>query len=161
MYIRGRLENERLADWTVVLLAGGTSRRRAEIGPYDVPLNKRDDRSQGDSEKFTIGRLVSPPDEMIDFEPEQRERAMAQTLSAWEARSGPKRDAPKNPSGPFIRRQRSPDRGLLLVYPLDPGTSKADVPPIIGFGVSLPFDDDAPLVDYAANSVKQLEDLFA
>lgn len=161
MYIRGRLENERLADWTVVLLAGGTSRRRAEIGPYDVPLNKRDDRSPGDSEKFTIGRLVSPPDEMIDFEPEQRERAMAQTLSAWEAKSGPKRDAPKNPSGPFIRRQRSPDRGLLLVYPLDPGTSKADVPPIIGFGVSLPFDDDAPLVDYAANSVKQLEDLFA
>lgn len=161
MYVRGRLQHERLEEWTVVLLAGGTSSRRARIGPYDVPLNRRDDRSEGDRAKFTIGRLVSPPDEMIDFEPEQRERAMAETLAAWQARSGPKRDAPKSPSGPFIRRQRSADRGLLLVYPLDPGPSKSDVPPIIGFGVSLPFDEDAPLVDYAANSVKQLEDLFA
>lgn len=145
----------------MVLLAGGTSTRKAAIGPYEVPLNKRDDRSKGEREKFTIGRLVSPPDEMIDFDSDQRERALAQTLAAWGAKSGPKKDAPKNPSGPFIRRQRSRDKGLLLVYPLDPGPSKADVPPIIGFGVSLPFDDDAPLVDYAANSVKQLEDLFS
>lgn len=160
-YVRNRVANGRLRKWTVVLLAGGTSTRRGRIGPYELPLNKREDRSEGDKEKFTIGRLVSPPDEMIDFTKEQREQAMAETLAAWSAKSGPKRDAPKNPSGPFIRKQRSEYRALLLVYPLDPGSSRVDVPPMIGFGVSLPFDRDAPLIDYAANSVKQLEELFA
>ncbi len=160
-YIRNRVDHGRLENWTVVLLAGGKSPRRGTIGPYELPLNTREDRSEGDEEKFTIGRLVSPPDEMIDFTMEQREQAMAETLAAWSAKSGPKRDAPKTPSGPFIRKQRSRNRGLLLVYPIDPGPSRPDVPPMIGFGVSLPFDHDAPLIDYAANSVKQLEDLFA
>lgn len=159
-YIRDRVAHGCLMDWTVVLLAGGKSPRRGEIGPYDLPLNKREDRSADEGEKYTIGRLVSPPDEMIDFTKPQRDQAMAETLAAWSAKSGPKRDAPKDPSGPFIRKQRSKDRGLLLVYPLDPGPAKSKVP-MIGFGVSLPFDQDAPLIDYAANSVKQLEDLFA
>ena len=160
-YIRNRVAHGRLEKWTVVLLASGHSPRRGKIGPYKLPLNTREDRSEGDKEKFTIGRLVSPPDEMLDFTKKQQDRAMAETLAAWSAKSGPKRDAPKTPSGPFIRKQRSEGRGLLLVYPLDPGFSESDIPPMIGFGVSLPFDRDAPLIDYAANSVKQLEDLFA
>jgi Z1 domain len=160
-YINERVTNGRLGKWTVVLLAGGTSKRRGKIGPYELPLNKRENRSEGDTERFTIGRLVSPPDEMSDFTLKQKENAMAETLAAWRRKSGPKREAPKSPSGPFIRKQRSKDRGLLLVYPLDPGPPETDLPPIIGFGVSLPFDSDAPLIDYAANSVKQLEELFA
>lgn len=31
----------------------------------------------------------------------------------------------------------------------------------MGFAVSFPFDEEAPLIEYAENSVKQLEDLFA
>jgi hypothetical protein len=30
----------------------------------------------------------------------------------------------------------------------------------MGFAISFPFDDDAPLIDYAENSVKQLERIF-
>ena len=45
------------------------------------------------------------------------------------------------------------------MYPIDPGSN--DGTPLMGFAVSFPFDDEAPLIDYAENSVKQLEDFFA
>jgi hypothetical protein len=79
-------------------------------------------------------------------------------VAAWEKKPEPKRDRPQTASGPFIRRQRSPNRGLLIIYPIDAGLP--DDLPLMGFAVSFPFDDDAPLVDYAENSVKQLESLF-
>ena len=48
--------------------------------------------------------------------------------------------------------------GLLLIYPLEPVSSKlrgddADVTerPIMGFAVSFPWSPDAPMVDYVVN----------
>ena len=158
-YITNRVGAGRLKEWTVALIANGRSKVPARIGPYDVILTERENHMPGDREKVTIGRLVSPRDETIDFKKDQIGKAMAETIAAWQRKSPPKRDQPKSASGPFVRRQRSPDRGLLLIYPIDAGLD-GDIP-IMGFAVSFPFDADAPLIDYAENSVKQLEELFA
>lgn len=158
-YIANRVEHGRLVAWTVVLVARGRSARREQIGPCTVALTERANRSDGEPGKFTIGRLVSPTDEMIDLEPEQRDEALRETIGVWEKKSSPKGERPDIPAGPFIRRQRVVEHGLLLVYPIDPGNEDADA--LMGFAVSFPFDHEAPLVDYAENSVKQLEELFA
>lgn len=158
-YIANRVGAGRLRKWTVALIANGRSKVSAKIGSYDVILTERENHMPGDRSKVTIGRLVSPRDESIDFNQAQIDRALADTVTAWERKSPPKRDRPKTPSGPFVRRQRDPDEGLLLIYPID-AKLDGDIP-IMGFAVSFPFDADAPLIDYAENSVKQLEELFA
>ena len=135
----------------------GFGRRRREIGGYDIPLTKRENRAPGQRGKYTIGRLVSPSDEVLDLSREQQEAALQATIRAWDLKKPPKKDQPSTPSGPFIRRQRDPGRGLLLIYPIDAG---GGTPPLIGFAVSFPWDDNAREIEYAENSVKQLEDLF-
>lgn len=157
-YITNRLENKRLIKWTVVLLASGEA-AAATIAGYRLNLTKRADTSGGRSGVYTIRRLVSPADEMTDLDDVQRGRALALTIRAWNEKKGNKGAPPKTPSGPSIRDVRDAERGLLLLYPIC-----ADAPdvktPLIGFAVSFPKDADAPLVDYAENSVRQLESLF-
>ena len=157
-YISERVASGALRRWTVVLVAGGRGGQSMPIGPYDVPLTERENRSIGQPGKYTIGRLVSPADEVLDLDRARIDAAYAETLRAWELKKPPKRDQPKSPSGPFIRRQRDPDHGLLLIYPIA-AAGLEDVA-LMGFAVSFPWDTDAPEVDYAENSVKQLEDLF-
>jgi hypothetical protein len=157
-YVQNRIANGLLKDWTVVLISKRQA-RKDRIGEYEVNLTDRANRSEGEPGRYTIGRLVSPADEMIDLEHPQRAEALRETISAWEKKKPPKSDnEPDIPSGPFIRRQRDRTNGLLLVYPIDRG---AGADPLMGFAVSFPFDDEAPLIDYAENSVKQLEDFFA
>lgn len=156
-YVLDRLSDDKLTDWTVALLAGGRGGSRREIGGYDIPLTKRENRAPGQRGKYTIGRLVSPSDEALDLSREQQEAALQATIRAWDLKKPPKKDQPSTPSGPFIRRQRDPGRGLLLIYPIDAGDG---TPPLMGFAVSFPWDDNAREIEYAENSVKQLEDLF-
>lgn len=158
-YVANRVADGRLIDWTVVLLVAGRSKVPAKIGPCDVILTDRDNRSVAEPGKYTIGRLVSPVDEATDLSEAEIDRAIAETIAAWEKKSPPKRDLPQAASGPFIRKQRNVEKGLLLIYPINPGTAGGK--PLMGFAVSFPFDEDAPLIDYAENSVKQLEDVFA
>ena len=158
-YIANRVAASRLCDWTVALIANGRSKVPGRIGPYDVILTERRNRMKHDRGRVTIGRLVSPIDEKIDLDEIQAEQALKATVAVWEKKRSPKRDQPKLASGPFIRTQRSTERGLLLMYPIDACLDEKI--PIMGFAVSFPFDTDAPLIDYAENSVKQLEDLFA
>lgn len=156
-YILDRLGDDKLTTWTVALLAGGKGAGPGKIGRYDVKLTVRDDRAQGLRGKYTIGRLVSPVDEVLDLTKEQIEAAYDATVAAWEAKKPPKRDRPASPGGPFIRRQRDPRTGLLLIYPIATGEGKT---PLMGFAVSFPSDDGAREVEYVENSVRQLEDLF-
>jgi len=156
-YIGNRLTAGRLKTWTVVLAGNGRSKVSRLVGPYEVALTEREPDHHGDG-RITIGRLVSPADELVDLTLLNQQRAMELTIDAWEKKPEPKKDRPKAPSGPFIRRQRGADRGLLIIYPIDAGLP--DDLPLMGFAVSFPFDNDAPLLDYAENSVKQLESMF-
>lgn len=157
-YVENRVAAGRLSSWTVVLAGQGRSGVPCKIGPYDITLTEREYDSSGNDGRISIGRLVSPADEVADLDHEAQQRAMEQTLEAWDKKPEPKRDQPKTASGPFIRRQRSRDRGLLLIYPIEAGLS--DHLPLMGFAISFPFDTDAPLIDYAENSVKRLERIF-
>lgn len=154
-YIGDRVRNRRLTDWTVVLLASGRGREH-DVGPYKVPLTERADRASQPG-RYTIGRLVSPKDEMLDLDDHAKAEALAATVAAWEMKEPPKRERPAIPTGPFIRRERSPDRGLLLIYPIE--DPKRDTP-LIGFAISFPYDEAANAIEYAENSVKQLADVF-
>lgn len=157
-YVGNRVAAGRLKTWTVILAGNGRSKVSRLIGPYEVTLTDREPDRHGGDGRITIGRLVSPADEVADLDRTAQERAMQHTIDAWEKKPEPKKDRPKTASGPFIRRQRSHDRGLLIVYPIDAGLP-GDLP-LMGFAVSFPFDAGAPLLDYAENSVKQLESMF-
>ena len=69
----------------------------------------------------------------------------------------PKRKPPSTASGAALRQMRPPECGLLLIYPVLEAVGR---PPLVGFALSFPKDADAPPVEYAENSVKQLEDFF-
>ena len=156
-YIADRVSDGKLDNWTVALLAGGRGGGRHDIGGYDVALTRRENKSPSQKGKYTIGRLVSPSDEVLDLDRPQIDAAFDATLAAWDLKKPPKRDQPTSPSGPFIRKQRDPSRGLLLIYPIDTGAGST---PLMGFAVSFPWDENAREIEYAENSVKQLEDLF-
>jgi hypothetical protein len=117
--------------------------------------------------RYSIGRLLSPDDEAIDLSLPAWQAALTATRRA--ASQDPARTAdtapppePEIPNGPSIRRVRgkgsegvpaAPERGLLLLYPLDPRQSehealKERTEPVIGFGVSFPASDSGVKVEY-------------
>ena len=157
-YVQERVDHGQLTDWTVVLLTEGQSGERGNIAGQKIKLIRRDNRSASEAGRFTIGRLVSPTDEMADLSKNQHEAALSSTFLAWEGKKEPRGEEPKLPSGPFIRQQRARKNGLLLVYPIN-GAPVSEFP-LMGFAVSFPFDPEASLVEYAENSVKQLEEVF-
>src|SRR3546814_10698270 len=78
--------------------------------------------------------------------------------------------APAQPSGVYLRRQRSPETGLLLLYPLSRrallGSDDtrvehqfldAAVPPI-GIGISFPASNRAQSVSYVVNNIYAADD---
>ena len=177
-------ENERgfLRNWTV-LLASGSLDNRCKLGSAEVKLverawhltspkgldreRTRELRSYQISNHYRIRRLVSPDDELIDLTPQQRKRALEQTLRAWEE-DGKGRDEPKRPSGSAIRAERPATKGLLLLYALDGAGDPAKVEsnavriPVLGFGISFPRGNvaSASRVRYVVNNVYHQQELF-
>lgn len=158
-YISKRANLSKLKNWTVVLI----SNTEAEPVPFmpgiEVGLVERKNDTADDESKYTIGRLLSPSDEMIDLEKAARDAALTDTREAWRARPPEKRseEEPTTPSGPALRRQRAAENALLLIYPLD--SKYAQLPygdtPTIGVGISFPGDRMNPGdgVEYEANLV--------
>jgi hypothetical protein len=156
-YVAERLSHGRLTEWTVALVASGRTREPFSFAGYEGTLTERTASSHPESSKFTIGRLVSPVDETIDLSRTQQDEALRLTIEAWNRKKEPKGALPETPSGASLRRVRSPDKGLLLLYPVHRAPSAT---PLMGFALSFPADNDAPPVEYAENTVKQLASLF-
>jgi len=156
-YIADRVANDCLKNWTVVLVANGRTSEPADIAGYSVKLTERNPSSEVDSSKFTIGRLVSPADEVLDLDEAQKKDALELTIAAWRRKKDPKNPEPTDPSGASLRTVRDRTRGLLLIYPIFQGPGKT---PLMGFAISFPFDENGKLIEYAENSVKQLERNF-
>ena len=86
---------------------------------------------------------------------------------AGRQKNGVKPSEPDAPNGPSIRQIRgkgseldgvapSPQRGLLLLYPLDPKRSESEAlaartDPVMAFGVSFPASDSGVKVEYAVD----------
>jgi len=175
-YIGKKLLHGELAHWTVVLIDVVSKRkgRPGSVGGITVGLSLRNpgDRSSQDAYYIRNRHIITGSDEMLDLSQEERDRALAGTISEWEAKEENKRssDPPSRPSGPYIRAERPRDRGLLLLYPLDPDAEELFPPddvrrkgnPIIGYALSFPGTDRPDeAVEYIVNPVYWKEELAA
>lgn len=175
-YIRRQVQLGELTEWDV-LLVGGDGHGPLTIGPVAVNTIIRQPKGgYGDTppyrivkpgERFVIRRLLNPRDEAVDIGLTQYVTAMTDTIA-----NPPKRrrtepaEPPAQPSGVYLRRQRPPEKGLLLLYPLARSALVAgkdgsksvheflatQVSPI-GMGISFPASSRAQSVSYVVNSV--------
>ena len=177
-FIRSMADIGQLTSWTVYLADGGVG------GSYQFNGGPRIDRmikriaDNARTDRYAIGRPVSPPDESIDLNGPAWDAAMAKTIKKWNLDHGSaeegRPDLPKVPSGKAIRYVRgmgapelgikaSPERGLLILYPLDP--CQADFKPgfgdwkepIIAFGLSFPASDAGVKVKYVVDHLTQAQ----
>ena len=163
-YIRTCIERDELTAWTVGLISNAKGEQRSVMGGHDVGLTKRSALDDSSTEAvYRVRRVGSPSDEALDLGDEERAAALERTRRIWE-RDNPTGDGkpPEVPNGPSIRAQRARDRGLLLIYPLDPAQAYdrqdprafADgFPTIIGLSLSFPESPNAPTVEYVVNNV--------
>jgi hypothetical protein len=166
-FIRSMVKVGELTKWTVVLIGGGEG-RSCELGPaVSVDMLKRSRNSTGEG-RYSIQRLLSTRDEGIDLDEPAWMAALDLSRKAWHADPARRRgDAePDEPNGPSMRQvkgfggdsvQKHPERGLLLIYVLDPALSEmnfsSDCPPIVAFGISFPGSKSGTKVEYKVNNV--------
>jgi hypothetical protein len=142
-YIRKQLPHGELVTWNVALLGKKGGPPQAVAG-HQLGLINRDDIGDGNG-RYLVRRLVNPRDECIDLSAEDYRAALLATQGGG--------DEPALPSGPHLRRRRSPQSGLCLIYPLDPAKVKggAQLPPV-GLALSFPYSDTAETVEYEVNN---------
>lgn len=176
-YIRKEVQKDRLTEWTV-LVASGDSQEEEQLGSARFKLVARswhltagNESAKGELQMlqqenhYRIRRLVNPFDELRDLTDAERARARELTRLYWETeeKSG---KIPDRPGGRQIRQARSPSRGLLILYPLDPerkddssfgGKVEPDAMdiPVLGFAISFPTVDAQHVskVRYVVNNV--------
>ena len=159
-------DNE-LTNWTVALIGGGDGGKCEIVEGIDVEMLKRSDNGPHEN-RYSIGRLLSPRDEAIDLDANAWNAALEMTRTAWHAdpARGEARTPPDTPNGPSIRRIRGfgaegvsahPERGLLLLYVLDPRKEwtrlPEGAPPVVAFGASFPGSDSGRKIEYKCNNV--------
>jgi hypothetical protein len=165
-----------LTQWTVALVGNTAARAEeiAQIGGQSVAMLERKANKSLDAQRYSIGTLISPRDQAIDLSEAQWNAALELTRKTWspdvERANG--QTPPDTPGGPAIRRVLgagypelgvlpTPERGLLLLYLLDP--KKSGVPgigkeqPVLAWAVSLPGSGSGRGLsdkDYMANTVE-------
>lgn len=156
-----------LTEWTIALIGGGEGAQTELFPGCPTEMNKRSgDKHQDD--RYSIGRLLDPKDESITLDLKQWQAALEVTQKAWKDDPGRNRDRakPETPNGPAIRKIRGlgasgvdaqPERGLLILYALDPGLAEIgfpdDTPPVVAFGISFPASSTRKTVPYEVNDV--------
>ena len=164
-FIQKQLMQNELTQWTVVLIgrSGGESERPDVLAGLPINLTQRkakerEGKRKGAREQYVIPRLVNPKDEAIDLDAAAYARALDLTKKSFRDNPGRRKNEPEVPSGPFIRHVRPKERGVLILYPLDPrkeftgGVLEADVSPI-GWAVSFPDSEKAAKISYRVNNI--------
>lgn len=156
-----------LTKWTIAILGGGEGKSIELLQGIHVSMLRRANNGSSES-RYSIGRLMSPRDEAIDLDETAWKAALAITRGAWHADPGRLQESkePDLPNGPAVRKIRGfgsegvvahPERGVLLLYALDPTLANADfpadTPPIIAFGASFPGSNSGLKVQYKVNNV--------
>ena len=167
-FIGSMVREKELTKWTVAVIGGSVKENPIKVGEVSVQRALRAVKSHT-ADRYSIGRLLSPKDEGIDMGFEAWEAALAETRKIWkeDAARLKNQKEPDTPSGPALRRIRGhgahgvtahPERGVLLVYLLDPqeiedgGPALADTP-IVAFGISFPGSKSGARVEYKVNNV--------
>jgi hypothetical protein len=157
-----------LTTWTVALIGGGRGTKCNLANDIAVDMLQRTNNGPHD-DRYSIGRLLSPRDEFIDTDEETWNAALEVARAAW--RDDPARmrveAAPDTPNGLTVRFVQGglvpgisgrPDRGLLLLYVLDPqkageGFLPAGTPEVVAFGICFPGSNSGTKVVYKVNNV--------
>jgi hypothetical protein len=166
-FVRSMAKTSELTTWTVALITGGTGAPHSLQGGLKIDGMLKRAADSDIKDRYSIGRLLSPRDEAIDLDEEAWKAALDATIRAWRPDPARQKDGtaprpPELPNGPAIRRIRgkgadgvaaAPERGLLLLYPLDPqeageGFFGGRKDPVIAFGVSFPSSDSGVKVEY-------------
>ncbi len=169
-FVRSMAATGELTSWTVALLGGGSGKDHTFPGGLKIEAMTKRSADIDIKDRYAIGRLLSPRDEAIDFDDAAWKAALARTQRAWNPdaarqKDGVKPSLPEVPNGPSIRYVRgkggdgalpAPERGLLLLYPLDPqqaglGLFGDRTAPVMAFGVSFPTSDSGVKVEYAVD----------
>jgi len=154
-----------LTSWTVALIGGGEGRE--SVFGSDMQLRTLERKPNDDiSDRYSIGRLLSQRDESIDLDNDSWEAALMVTQKAWHADPARRKakTEPEEPNGTAVRKVRGlgtetiqahPERGLLLLYALDPqkGGLPEGTPDVIAFGMSFPGSRSGKKVEYRVNNV--------
>lgn len=155
-----------LTEWTVALIGLKAGNEYAFTPSVKVCMNRR--TASNHTDRYSFGRLLDPKDEAIDLAESAWKAALDITREARKPDPARTEDAdPLIPNGPAIRKIRGfgadgvtghPDRGLLLLYVLDPqkagdGIFPEDMPPIIAFGISFPGSHAGRRVEYKVNNI--------
>jgi hypothetical protein len=169
-YIKDSMRGGELTTWTVAVFnkIQGVD-RYAEWADLKVALTTRMAReSLKDVEtqrRMTIRRILSPDHEFIDMSDDELDEALAETRRLAETGAVEAIDPHKIDiaSGRVVRQMRSPSRGLLLIYLLDPkvkdlepGQEQPVTEPLVGFAVSFPRSANHSSVTYAVNEIWSL-----
>ena len=169
-FVRSMAATGELTSWTIALLGGGTGGAHTFQGGLTIDAMSKRAADVEITDRYSIGRLLSPRDEAIDLDDTAWKAALDRTQRAWKPdparqKDGVKPNPPETPNGPAIRYVRgrgcegvepAPQRGLLLLYPLDPqqagaGVFGARTTPVMAFGVSFPSSDSGVKVEYAVD----------
>jgi hypothetical protein len=167
-FIVSMVRDGELTEWTVAVIGGGVEGDEVDVGGVPVKRMKRAAKSPT-SDRYSIGRLLSPRDEGIDLGLEAWTAALEETRKLWKedpARLTSQKE-PEVPSGPSMRKVRGygaegvaahPERGVLLIYLLnqeniEDGGPPAGTTPIVAFGISFPGSKSGTRVEYKVNNV--------
>jgi len=154
-FVRARVSAGELTHWTVVLASVGRGRTE-RVGRLTIGLVGRTPLSSSRERAYRIKRIVNPSDECLDLTEGQHRQALEDTRESWRRTQvnrpqGTKRKPPDVPIGWAVRRQRPPDRGLLIIYPLD--ASPREQRPLVGCAVSFPATGSTDPIKYIVNEV--------
>lgn len=169
-FVKSMAATGELTSWTVALLDGGNGNPYTFSCGLKIEGMAKRTADPDIKDRYAIGRLLSPRDEAIDLDNEAWVAALERTRHMWKPdparqKDGRKPEPPDVPNGPSIRHVRGDgapgvpsarERGLLLIYPLDPkesglqALSKQEAP-VIAFGVSFPTSESGVKVEYAVD----------
>jgi Z1 domain len=167
-------KDDELTQWTVALVGKDTADVEYEATIAGLKLAMLTRRKTVDhDDRYSIKTLISPRDQSIDLTEDQWRAALELSKETWrrDTERNDGRETPSEPRGPAIRKvlgegwtksgvAAAPQRGLLLLYLLDPKASNiealSDADPIVAFAISFPGSKSERRVSngaYVANSV--------
>ncbi len=161
-FIRSLVSDRELTDWTVALIGAGRGEGAMWSFPENLMVRMLKRAAHGrHSDRYSIGRLMSPRDEAIDLDETAWAAALVETRKAFHADPGRSRSQtqPDMPNGPAIRRVRPRNRGVLFLYVIDPSHAGSDAglldgsPPVVGFALSFPASSSGARVKYKVNNI--------
>lgn len=167
-YIQSQVQDGELVNWTVALVST-LSGKTYPIGGVDIGLSWRSDDAAGSSlqskhaglEDNTIylirNNLITETDQEVDLTEEERQNAINHTRDNWKPN---KRSSvpPTDPSPVWVRKCRSKERGLLLIYVFESGNivNGMRMPyndTYLGYAISFPDSNTARPVEYKVDEV--------